>query len=121
MLENEGYLAIKTTQKSFFKGHFTGSNPASGVECPDLEKIAGAYGIPYMSTNKNGKELKDIIQRALQTEGPVICEIHMHPEQSLFPKSASFMDKDGRMTSAPLDKMAPFMPEDLQSECRYNG
>ncbi|MCF0118623.1 MAG: thiamine pyrophosphate-binding protein, partial [Limosilactobacillus mucosae] len=40
VLETEGYLAIKTTQKSFFKGHFTGSNPESGVICPNLEKIA---------------------------------------------------------------------------------
>ena len=31
VLENEGYLAIKTTQKAFFGGKFTGSNPTSGV------------------------------------------------------------------------------------------
>ena len=44
----------------------------------------------------------------------------MHPEQTLFPKSASFMDKEtGRMSSAPLEKMAPFMPDDLQQQCIY--
>lgn len=121
VLENEGYLAIKTTQKSFFKGHFTGSNPSSGVECPDLEKIACAYGIPYLSTNENGIKLEETINKALNQEGPIICEIHMHPEQTLYPKSASFMDKNGKMSSAPLDKMAPFLSEDLQSKCKYNG
>lgn len=120
VLENEGYLAIKTTQNAFFGGHFTGSNPSSGVICPDLHKIADAYGIPYLSVSDNGQVLHDSIAKALAMEGPVICEVHMHPEQTLFPKSASFLDKEtGKMTSAPLDKMAPFMNETLQRECEY--
>lgn len=120
VLENEGYLAIKTTQKSFFKGEFTGSNPASGVICPDLSKIAKAYGIPYTSISDNGIALKETIAKTLDSDGPMICEVHMHPEQTLFPKSASFMDKEtGKMSSAPLEKMAPFMNEELQRECKY--
>lgn len=120
VLENESYLAIKTTQKSFFHGHFTGSNPQSGVVCPDLEKIAAAYGIPYVSIRENGEALTAAIRQTLQTDGPCICEVHMHPEQTLFPKSASFMDKQtGRMSSAPLEKMAPFMPDELQQQCIY--
>lgn len=120
VLENESYLAIKTTQKAFFKGVFTGSNPASGVICPDLSKIAAAYGIPYVSISENGSKLKDTITKVLEAEGPMICEVHMHPEQTLFPKSASFMDKEtGRMTSAPLEKMAPFVDDDLMSQCFF--
>ena len=122
VLENEGYLAIKTTQKAFFGGKFTGSNPTSGVVCPNLEKIAGAFGIPYTCCNENGKPLADTIAKVLESDGPMICEIHMHPEQTLFPKSASFMDKNtGKMSSAPLEKMAPFMPEQLQNECIYHA
>lgn len=122
VLENESYLAIKTTQKAFFGGHFTGSNPASGVVCPNLEKIAAAYGIPYLSISENGEKLQQVVAETLATEGPVICEVHMHPEQTLFPKSASFMDKTtGKMTSAPLDKMAPFMNDELQEKCVYKA
>ena len=121
VLENEGYLAIKTTQKAFFGGKFTGSNPASGVICPDLHKIADAYGIPYLSISENGEKLQQVIADTLATAGPVICEVHMHPEQTLFPKSASFMDKQtGKMTSAPLEKMAPFMSDELQEKCVYH-
>ena len=122
VLENEGYLAIKTTQKSFFKGEFTGSNPASGVVCPELSKIAAAYGIPYTSISENGEVLKDAIARTLASDGPMICEVHMHPEQTLFPKSASFMDpKTGKMSSAPLEKLAPFVSEELQTECIFKN
>ena len=120
VIENEGYLAIKTTQKSFFGGEFTGSNPSSGVICPALNKIAAAYGIKYISVSENGQALKEAISETLNSDGPMICEIHMHPEQTLFPKSASFMDpKTGKMSSAPLEKMAPFMSEKLQAECIY--
>lgn len=121
VLENESYLAIKTTQKAFFKGHFTGSNPASGVVCPDLKRIAEAYGIPFVRVSSN-EALESTISDVLNVDGAMICEVRMHPEQTLFPKSASFMDKEtGKMTSAPLEKMAPFMPDDLQETCIYRG
>ena len=121
VLENESYLAIKTTQKAFFKGNFTGSNPASGVVCPDLKRIAEAYGIPFVRVSSN-EALESTISQVLNAEGAMICEVKMHPEQTLFPKSASFMDKKtGKMSSAPLEKMAPFMSDELQAECVFNG
>ena len=121
VLENESYLAIKTTQKAFFKGNFTGSNPASGVVCPDLKRIAEAYGIPFVRVSSN-EALESTISEVLNAEGAMICEVKMHPEQTLFPKSASFMDqKTGKMSSAPLEKMAPFMSDELQKECIFNA
>lgn len=121
VLENESYLAIKTTQKAFFKGNFTGSNPASGVVCPDLKRIAEAYGIPFVRVSSN-EALESTIIEVLNEEGAMICEVKMHPEQTLFPKSASFMDKKtGKMSSAPLEKMAPFMSDELQEECIFEA
>lgn len=119
VLENQGYLAIKTTQQSFFQGHYTGSDPSSGVVCPDMEKIANAYGVPFSRLNQEGESLINSIDAILRHEGPYICEIKMHPLQTLYPKSASFMDKDGKMSSAPLEKMAPFMSDELQDKCMY--
>ena len=118
ILENASYLAIKTTQKSFFKGQFTGSDPSSGVVCPD-SRIAEAYGIPFVRVSDN-MSLESAINMTLNSAGPMICEVKMHPEQTLFPKSASFMNKEtGKMSSAPLEQMAPFMDEDLQKKCIY--
>ena len=69
--------------------------------------------------SENDTPLVEAIKDTLNSDGPMICEIHMHPMQTLYPKSASFMDKNGKMSSAPLDKMAPFMPDDLQSQCVF--
>jgi acetolactate synthase-1/2/3 large subunit len=121
VLENEGYLAIKTTQQSFFNGHFTGSDPSSGVICPDMQKIAAAYSIPFRRIDEEGNSLIHAIRKVLEASGAMICEIKMHPLQTLYPKSASFIDENGQMTSAPLEKMAPFMPDELQQACVYNS
>jgi acetolactate synthase I/II/III large subunit len=119
ILENESYLAIKTTQKSFFNGRFTGSDPSSGVVCPDMQRISAAYGIPFVRVSDN-ESLPSVISTVLSSVGPMICEVKMSPEQTLYPKSASFMDKQtGKMSSAPLDKMAPFMNDELQQQCVY--
>lgn len=114
VLENDGYLAIKTTQKAFFGGHFTGSDSTSGVRCPDLAKIAAAYGLDYRSCSSNGPALRQAIAETLDAQGAQICELHMPPEQSLLPKCASRLDeRTGRMESEPLDHMAPFCEADV--------
>lgn len=119
ILENEGYLAIKTTQATFFEGRFTGSNPRSGVICPSMERIAAAYGIPFMRISEEGSILQKVISSVLNSKTAMICEVKMHPMQTLFPKSASFMDDNGKMNSAPLDRMAPFMDDELQKKCIF--
>jgi acetolactate synthase-1/2/3 large subunit len=121
VLENEGYLAIKTTQQTFFNGHYTGSDPSSGVTCPDMQKIAAAYNIPFKRISDEGGNLTNAIREVLEVSGATICEIKMHPLQTLYPKSASFMDESGKMTSAPLEKMAPFMSDELQQACVYKN
>ncbi len=35
VMNNGGYLSIRTTQKSFFGGNFVGEGPRSGVSFPD--------------------------------------------------------------------------------------
>ncbi|NDV64459.1 thiamine pyrophosphate-binding protein [Bacteroides sp. 224] len=119
ILENQGYLAIKTTQESFFEGYYTGSDPSSGVICPDMERIAYAYDIPFIRIKQEGEDLVSSIKKVLDAKSSMICEIKMNPMQTLFPKSASFMDENGKMSSAPLDKMAPFLPDELQIKCIF--
>lgn len=121
MLENDGYLAMKTTQKSFFEGRYTGTDSKSGIICPDMIKIAKAYGYPTMDINDESV-LDETIEKALNMEGPVFVQIHMPPFQTLYPKAASFLDNEtGKMTSAPLEKMAPFMSDELQEDCVFKG
>jgi acetolactate synthase-1/2/3 large subunit len=45
VLNNGGYLSIRSTQANFF-GEFIGESDSSGVSFPDMVKVAQAYGLP---------------------------------------------------------------------------
>ena len=108
---NAGYLSIKTTQRSFFGGHFVGSEASSGVILPSFEKLAAAYGIPYFKL-RNNQELDAMLPQIFQTPGPGLIEVMLDPFEVLGPKAASKKLPNGQMVSAPLEDMAPFLPRD---------
>ena len=83
---------------------------------PALEKIANAYGIPYRKL-KNNAEAAGELPEILALDGPVIVEVMTDPWEKLGPKAASKRLKDGRMISAPLEDMVPFLPRDKFKEC----
>ena len=47
ILNNGGYLSIRNTMDKFFESRYYGTDEASGLSFPEIEKIAYAYGIPY--------------------------------------------------------------------------
>jgi len=108
---NGGYLSIKTTQRSFFGGHFVGSEAGSGVVLPSLEKLAAAFGLPFVCLSNN-QELDAKLPGVFATEGPVLVEVVLDPFEVLGPKAASKKLPDGSMVSAPLEDMAPFLPRE---------
>ena len=108
---NDGYLSIKMTQKSFFGSKFMGSDPGSGVILPDLEKLAAAYGFPYFKL-RNNQELDARLPEIFAVDGAVLVEVMLDPFEVLGPKAASKRLEDGTMVSAPLEDMAPFLPRD---------
>jgi len=108
---NEGYLSIKNTQKAFFGGHFVGSEAGSGVILPDLRRLAEAYGLPFFRLNNN-QEAAALLPEILRLAGPVIIEVLLDPMEELGPKSASKPLPGGKIVSAPLEDMAPFLPRE---------
>jgi len=109
VLDNDGYLSIKSTQNNFF-GLSVGSSPESGVTFPDMEKIGNAYGIPSL-TLKDFDFIEDL-EKILAMEGPVLCNVKLDPEQVFEPKLSSKQLLDGKMVSAPLHDMFPFLSQE---------
>lgn len=108
VLNNAGYLAIRNTQDTFFKSHYVGADKEHGVSCPDMVKIAKAYGIPAVRMQTH-RDIRLLIRKVLRTKGPVLCDVHMDPKQPLIPKTSSLIRKDGSMVSKPLEDMYPFL------------
>lgn len=110
-LNNNGYHSIRQTQTNVFHSNFCGVDADSGVSFPSAERIAAAYQIPYVRA-ENPDTLRDDIRRALETEGPVLCEAVLSPEQPFEPKLSSRVLPDGRIVSPPIDDMYPFLERD---------
>jgi len=107
-LNNDGYVSIKQTQDGFFGGHRVGSDPKSGVSFPNILKLGEAYGFKthQISSHLN---LEKEIQNLLSVNGPLICEVILTEDYKFLPKVSSKKLDDGRIISAPLEDLAPFL------------
>jgi len=115
VLNNSGYHSIRQTQGNFFPDNIIGCGTDSGLSFPDFSKIAAAFDIGYQRCCKHD-ELDEVIKRTMALEGPVICEIVLDLAQVFAPKLSSRKLEDGRMVSASLEDMSPFLDmEELRS------
>ena len=108
VLNNGGYHSIRQTQNAYFPESPIGFQPDNGVGFPRVEGLAQAYGLGYVRLAGPG-DLEEGIKRALALDGPVLCEVLVDPAQPFAPKLASRRLEDGRMVSAALEDMAPFL------------
>ncbi|MBA3064935.1 thiamine pyrophosphate-binding protein, partial [bacterium] len=107
VLNNGGYLTIKLMQQNHF-GRYTGSDKRSGLSCPDIIKVARAYGIKTARI-ANHDELHAKIDGVLAQPGPFVCEIIMSENQPLIPRVSSIKKPDGTIISKPLEDLYPFL------------
>ena len=107
VLNNKGYLTIKLMQQNHF-GRYIGSDPSSGLTCPDIVKVATAYGIKAERISNND-QLHARIDEILSEPGPFVCEVMMPEDQSLIPRVSSMKKPDGTIVSKPLEDLYPFL------------
>ena len=108
VFNNNGYLSIRATQNKFFEGRRIGTDAASGVSFPQVEKIANAYGLPYFKINNVG-ELREKLAKVIAAPGAIICEVICPENQEIIPAVSAVKNKDGSMTSKPIEDMYPFL------------
>jgi acetolactate synthase I/II/III large subunit len=106
VLNNGGYLSMRTTQSAFF-GRLTGESPASGTSFPDMVKVACAYGIPSIRIDRES-QLTHVAQ-ALAASGPALIDVVLDPQQEFEPRSRARQLPDGRIVSPNLEDMYPFL------------
>ena len=109
-LNNGGYASIRQTQVNFFGSQY-GCGITSGLGFPDMEKLALAYGLPYVRSQDIDRVETDY-RELDRIDGPAIWEILLKLDYSFEPKLSSEKLPDGRMVSKPLEDMFPFLPRD---------
>lgn len=111
ILNNDGYHSIRQTQRNFFPGNDVGSGPESGVTFPRFGRLAYGFDLPFHRCEDHGS-LATTICATLAEPGPAACEIVLDLAQPFAPKVSSKRLPDGRMVTAPLEDMAPFLPRE---------
>lgn len=113
LINNEGYHSIRQTQNNMFGTHTkVGIGPESGdLTFPSFGKIAAAFGYEYFEAHSNA-EMREAVDKTLNCNAPVFCEIFVSPEQIFEPKSATKKLDDGTLVSPPLEDLAPFLDKD---------
>lgn len=112
LINNGGYHSIRQTQKNFFGEPLVGIGADShDLSFPDMEKLAEAYGYPYVKACHNS-QLGEAVAQTLSMEGPVICEVFVSTDQNFEPKSSAKRLPDGTMVSPPLEDLSPFLSEE---------
>jgi acetolactate synthase-1/2/3 large subunit len=109
LLNNNGYLSIRSTQNGFF-GRLVGEGPESGVSFPDMVKVAEAYGIPafdFLSMSD-----ADRLREEMATPGPSLIDVHLDTTQGFEPRIRSRQLPDGTIVSPNLEDMYPFLSEE---------
>lgn len=104
LLNNNGYLSIKLTQKAFFNGKFVASEPNSGVSFPNFKKIFDAYNIKYYSI-VNIQDLDSTLDMFINDPNQCVCEVFTDPDEIHEPKVFTELDKDGKFIPGKLQNI----------------
>ena len=111
VINNDGYVSMRNTQRDFCNGHYVGADAASGVYIPPIDALARSFGLPYIRCEAQD-DVDAKVRETLAVEGPVLCEVIAMRDQKIIPAVVSVKLGDGRMRSAPLHNMFPHLSEE---------
>lgn len=109
---NNGYASIRSMQRNNFEGHYVASDQNSGLTMPDISNVARAYGFKTYKV-RNNAELDVLLPEIMKDKEPLLCEIMVLPEETVSPRVKAIVGENGKMMSGPLEKMWPYVEEDL--------
>ncbi len=114
VINNSGYASIRASQGNYFQ-QLVGADQSSGMSLPDWIEVARAYGISSVQIF-DSLAMPGQIDSVLACEGPVVCEVRVIPDEERQPRVSSIVNKDGTMSSRPLEDMYPFLTREELKE-----
>lgn len=108
VLCNGGYASIMATQRNYFQGRFTASEPSSHLTLPNITRVAAAYGIPTEHLLDHS-DIRNQVRAVLSAPGPAVCAVDVSPEERTSPRVTSMVRPDGAFVSKPMEDMWPFL------------
>jgi acetolactate synthase-1/2/3 large subunit len=114
LVNNNGYLAIRNTQKEFLQKRYYGTNPEGGLTMPKFKDCNKFFDLKYFSINSN-RNLKKNIHKILKIKGPVLCELFIDEDQPSLFKQGYKKNKNNMFEPQPLSEMYPFFENPISN------
>lgn len=108
VLNNNGYASIRASQTNFFGQPTIGCDSRTGQSLPDVRKVAQAYGLAT-DVIADQSDLRSEVRRVVSRPGPLVCDVHMIPDEVRAPRLSSVQRPDGSFVSKPLEDLWPFL------------
>lgn len=114
IINNNGYSGVRHGQKAHFRGKSIGTDPSNGIDFPNFEKVAEAFGIPYLKIEETS-QIDDKCKMLADSEGPLLCEVICDPDQVDLHNALVKYKKDGKWVFGfrPIEDQSPFVDREV--------
>ncbi len=106
VINNNGQLAIRDTQRTFQEGRYFGTHPSWGLTNPSIRKIANAFGIKYLRLDEIN-EIDTLLEKIFDEKCPKIIEVVVDENQQVLFKQKYTKKENGTFQPHDLSDMTP--------------
>jgi acetolactate synthase-1/2/3 large subunit len=85
VMNNGGYGMMQQTQEVWLGSRYEASTKKD-FDLPDFSEIARAHGIQKVEKIDSHNNLDKQLKNVLNYNGPVLCDVKIHPKSRIFPK-----------------------------------
>jgi acetolactate synthase-1/2/3 large subunit len=109
IVNNDGYLAIKHTQRDYLGGRFYGTNGDYGMVIPPFGKIVEGFGLRYREITTY-EQLEAVARELAIDPTGLVLDLKVDPDQDVLFRQAVSFNANGTSTPHDLSEMWPFTP-----------
>ncbi len=114
LINNNGYLAIRNTQKEFLNKRYFGTLPPKGISFPNFKKLSKSFNINYkkISSINNANFFTDNINNI---KGPLIVDLIVDENQESLFKQGYIKNNNNTFSPMNLSEMYPFVSKPISN------
>ncbi len=106
VINNGGYASIRQSQQAWFGRAMPTFE--SGID--NMDEFCRCLGLDYYWCHKS--RMKQDILDVLASKRPILCEVHVDPDETRSPRVASHRNESGEMVTDAIEDMTPKLPAD---------
>ncbi len=114
LVNNNGYLAIRHTQKEFLNKRYYGTLPPKDISFPSFKDLAKAFKIKYHLI-KSTSEIQKVINLSNKLKIPQIIELMVDENQETLFKQGYKKNQNATFSPMSLEEMYPFSDKPISN------